>query len=761
MAALTDITMMLLVIHLVSFPLISAAYPFQNTSLSWEERVDDLVSRLTLDEMVLQMARTSPAPPIDRLGIKPYVWNSECLHGVVPPDGLATAFPQSIGLAASFSPDLLSDVAKAIGLEVRAKHNDYVQRGVYQEHTGLSCFSPVINIARHPLWGRNQETYGEDPFLIGELGSAYVRGLQGDHPRYVLANAGCKHFDVHGGPEDIPVSRFSFDAKVFERDWQMTFLPAFHECVKAGVYSVMCSYNRINEVPACANTRLLTDILRKEWGFDGYVVSDEGAVEFIMTSHHYTDSIVDTVASAVNAGCNLDLAFPVGDGMYIKIGDAVTAGKIKEKTVVERVKPLFYTRMRLGEFDPPELNPYANLNLSVVQSEEHRELAVKAALQSFVLFVLLKREGRVLPLDTLVNKLAVIGPFADNPSYLFGDYSPNPDKEFVVTPCKGLSNAARDTRCTPGCLTAPCTTYFSEMVKAAVTGADLIVVCLGTGVKIEAEFVDRSDLSLPGKQFQLLQDVVKYANGKPIILLLFNAGPLDIVWAVENPAIQVIVACFFPSQATGDALYRMFMNTHGVDTGNGNPGGRLPITWPRSMNQVPPMTNYTMEGRTYRYFNGDPLFPFGYGLSYGSFSYSSLVIWPSTIPACNGVKVSVTVYKLGPGGDEVTQVYMSWNNASVVVPKLQLVAFKRFYLETNGVTEVHFTIAPRMMAVYTDQWVIEPGVYTVYVGGQQPNQATKVPSNILEEKFTITDPITPLSDCKTANNKPSQGFLRK
>lgn len=274
-------------------------FPFRDPTLPWEERLDDLMARLTLKEMVLQMARggaknNGPAPPIDRLGIGPYNWNTECLRGDVEAYGWATSYPQALGLAASFSPELIYQVANATATEVRAKHNIFASLGDYRDHTGLSCFSPVLNIMRHPLWGRNQETYGEDPFLTSELAVAFVMGLQGNHPRYIKASAGCKHFDVHGGPENIPTSRLNFDAKVEERDWRMTFLPQFEACARAGTFSFMCSYNRINGVPACANKKLLTDILRGEWGFQGYVVSDEGAVELIMVGHHFTHNFLDT-----------------------------------------------------------------------------------------------------------------------------------------------------------------------------------------------------------------------------------------------------------------------------------------------------------------------------------------------------------------------------------------------------------------------------------------------------------------------------------
>ncbi|XP_006823397.1 uncharacterized protein LOC100375395 [Saccoglossus kowalevskii] len=715
-------------------------YPFQDPSLSWDDRVNDLITRLTVDEITDQMALSSPAPSIDRLGIKPYEWSTECLRGDSDA-GPATAFPQALGLAASFDFDTIFDVARTTAIEVRAKNNDYERRGEYENHKGVSCFSPVLNIARHPLWGRNQETYGEDPYLSGELARAFVHGLQGDHPRYLIANAGCKHFNVHGGPENIPVSRFSFNAKVSERDWRMTFLPAFHECVKAGTYSLMCSYNRINGVPACANSELLIDVLRKEWNFTGYIVSDAGAIENIYTRHHYRLDALETAIASVNSGCNLEL----GGGShptFLQIKNGFKLKRISNQTLMERIKPLFYTRMRLGEFDPVKMNPFKQLDLSIVLSDGHRELAVKTALKTIVL---LKNDGRTLPLKGSVNNLAVVGPLADNVDALYGDYSATPNN-YTVTPRNGLARLAGNTSYASGCDNPKCRKYDSGQVKSAVSGADMVVVCVGTGTDIESEGNDRHELALPGKQLSLLQDAVKFAGSKPVILLLFNAGPLDVSWAVENPAVQTIVACFFPAQATGDALYRMFMNT----SPESNPAGRLPMTWPRSMEQVPPMTDYTMKGRTYRYSDADPLFPFGFGLSYTLFKYYNTSASPTVIKSCDTVTIPLTVTNVGDfPGDEVMQVYISWSNASVTVPKLQLVGFRRVReIEPSASATVHFAVLPRMMAIYTTQWMIEPGVYNVYAGGQQPNQVTQgVPSNVVMTSFTIEGPSTPLNKC--------------
>ncbi len=369
-----------------------STYPsFQDPSLPWSDRVDDLIGRLTIEELMPQTMAIygSHVPAIDRLGIKPYVWISECLRGQAMTN--TTSLPQGIGLAAAFSPEFTFNISEAVSYEVRAHWNENVKQGKYEDFKGLSCFSPVINIMRHLLWGRNQEIYREDPYLSSVLVKSFVKGLQGDHPRYVRANAGCKYFDVYVGPENITISRWTFDAKVSTHDWRMTFLPSFKACVEAGTYSIMCSYNSINGIPACANKQLLTAIARKEWGFTGYIVSDAGAVNNIMKDHHYLNNSVDTVTACMKAGCNLEL----GSTFFKSFTDSITQGKLTEKEVHDNMKPLFYTHMRLGEFDPIQMNPYNTINISVLQSHHHRNIFVSAALQTFVL---MKNLGNVLPI---------------------------------------------------------------------------------------------------------------------------------------------------------------------------------------------------------------------------------------------------------------------------------------------------------------------------------------------------------------------------
>ncbi|KAK3600409.1 hypothetical protein CHS0354_026642 [Potamilus streckersoni] len=713
-------------------------FPFRNVSLPWDVRVDDLVKRLTLNEVMFQMAKGGagpkggPAPAIERLNISPYQWSTECLRGDADA-GKATAFPQALGLAAAFSPSLIRTIAEAVSIEVRAKNLDYTKHGDYGDHTGLSCFSPVINIMRHPLWGRSQETYGEDPYLTGVYAANFVQGLQGDDPRYIRANAGCKHFDVHGGPENIPQSRFSFDAKVSMRDWRLTFLPAFRSCVQAGTYSLMCSYNSINGVPSCANEMLLTDILRKEWGFTGYVVSDEVAIENIIYWHKYLNNSVDTVTACVNAGCNLELSWNNPQPVYLSIVDAVKQGKLSEDMVRERVKPLFYTRMRLGEFDPPAMNPYSQYNLSYIQSPEHRQLAVNAAMKTFVL---LKNDNNLLPLVKTFGSISIVGPMADNLEQLFGDYHAQIDPWFSTTPLEGLSKLADKVIYAAGCNDNRCKEYSSGDIQNAVRGTQLVIVCLGTGDELESEGNDRSSMELPSNQTQLMYDVIKYSSGTPIILILFNAGPVNITLFDEDPRVPAILECFFPAQATGEALYNVLTNTGA----GANPAARLPYTWYKTADQIPNMTDYTMTGRTYRYFIGDPLYPFGYGLSYAMFHYYYLS-YPTSIEAGTPLVLNGMVDNIADfDGEEVVQVYIWWLNTQEQMPQRQLAGFDRFFIPKQTSLNFNFTIQPDTMAVWTDEkgFVIEPGTIGLSVGGQQPGQKKVVKSNVITGKFTVT-----------------------
>nr|XP_060641711.1 uncharacterized protein LOC132781454 [Anolis sagrei ordinatus] len=593
-------------------------FPFRNPTLPWEERLDDLINRLTLEEMVLQMARggagpNGPAPPIERLGIGPFNWNTECLRGDVEAPAWATAFPQALGLAASF---------------------------------------------RYPSFRNTADGHPSERNNVCAL------------------------------------------CQVEERDWRMTFLPQFEACVQAGTFSFMCSYNRINGVPACANKKLLTDILRGEWGFQGYVVSDEGAIELIMVGHHFTQSFLETAIASVNAGCNLELAYLMKANVFTYIGEAVAKGNISLETVKARVRPLFRTRMRLGEFDPPAMNPYNALGLGDVATEAHRQLALCAAVQSFVL---LKNQQGILPLKAQ-------------------DVS---DKTFAVSEISQHSLLNK------------------KAIRDKIFEMDAIDN-LRTRTDLESEGLDRTDLALPGHQLELLQDAVAWAAGRPVILLLFNAGPLDVSWAKANDGVGAILACFFPAQATGLAIAKVLVGADGT-----NPAGRLPATWPASMNQVPPMENYTMAGRTYRYYGDEaPLYPFGYGLSFTTFQYSDLILGADVLPICENLTVSVVVKNIGSrDGEEVVQLYLRWGKASVPVPRWQLVGFQRVLVPQGQAVKVPFLLSFSQRAVWAGEWQLEPGTFTLFVGGQQPFQETRAPSNILQADFTVSGSTRKRSQC--------------
>ncbi|XP_070188990.1 uncharacterized protein [Littorina saxatilis] len=714
-------------------------YPFRNVSLPWDERVDDIVKRLTVEEMQEQMGRGGagvlggPAPAIPRLGIGPYEWDSECLRGDVQAPGSATAFPQALGLSAAFSTDLMFRVAEATGVEVRGKHNDFVKQGNYGWHTSASCFAPMINIMRDGRWGRNQELFGEDPLLAGAYAAAYVKGLQGNDTRYVRASSGCKVVIAYSGPDNIPVSRLGFNAIVSEEDLRMTLLPPFRTCVEAGTYNLMCSYNRVNGVPSCANKRLLTDIIRGEWGFKGYVISDQGAIENIINYHHYLNNSVDTVAACVNAGCNLELSSNLSKPVFFYLADAVKQGKVTEDTVRERVRPLFYTRMRLGEFDPPEMNAYSKLSNADVLTAEHKALAVEAAMKSFVL---LKNNGilplRGMPFDTI----GVVGPFA-NTTQITGDYSPYAPDSVKTTVLQAVSGMARNVQFAQGCdqVNDGCPSFDTPSVMEALAHTDINFVALGLGVKGESESNDRPDTELTGMQRQLLQVAIDNTKTTPIVLLLFNAGPVNITFADRDPRVAAILELFYPAQAAGDALRHVLLN----DVKGAVPAGRLPYTWPLLLSQLPPMVNYSMQGRTYRYFEGEPLYPFGYGLSYTTFEYSDLTA-PVLVSAGQSLKASIQLTNTGTlDAEEVVQVYIRWRDATLPAPKLQLAWFDRVCVAAGQRLIVSFNIEPRIMALWVNNgWFVKPGMMDLFCGGQQPFQTRNASSNVVSSSFKIT-----------------------
>lgn len=692
--------------------------PFMNPGLPVEARVDDLVSRMTLDEKVAQMLYNAPSIP--RLGVPEYNWWNECLHGVARA-GVATVFPQAIGMAASFNTELLHRVAVAISDEARAKHHEFARRGDRSIYKGLTEWSPNVNIFRDPRWGRGQETYGEDPYLTSRMGVAFVQGLQGDDPVYLKTVATPKHYAVHSGPESM---RHHFDAKASAKDLRETYLPAFHACIKeAKAYSIMGAYNRTNGEPCCASETLLQKILRDEWQFEGFVVSDCGAIRDIYAHHKVVDTPEEAAALAVRAGCDLNC----GSAYQALIG-AVEQGLITEQEIDVAVKRLFKARFLLGMFDPPERVPYASIPYEVNGSDEHRALALEMARQSIVL---LKNEGAMLPLSKELGSVAVIGPNAYNIDVLVGNYFGTPAKP--VTPLEGIrQKVSSKTKViySPGCELvgkndywgARATKGFAEALAAAER-ADVTILCLGLSPKLEGEEGDaaasdgggdRVDLGLPAVQQALLEAVC--ATGKPVVLVLFGGSPVSVTYAQEN--VPAILEAWYPGEEGGTAIADILF-------GDYSPSGRLPITFVKSLDQLPPFTDYSMKGRTYRYMEAEPLYPFGYGLSYTSFEYSSPVLSSTTIEAGSDLVVSFTVQNVGAmEGAEVAQVYLEDLQSSVERPIRELVGFCRINLAPGEKKGLAFTIKARQMALINEEGkcVLEPGRFGISVGGSQPDE---------------------------------------
>ena len=826
--------------------------PYQNTSLPISKRVDDLVSRMTLDEKVSQMVYTASA--IKRLSIPEYNWWNEGLHGVAR-NGLATVFPQAIGLAATWDVNLMHNVANAISDEARAKYNRDSKRGERGIYQGLTFWSPNINIFRDPRWGRGMETYGEDPYLTGELGEAFVKGMQGDNPKYFKTIATPKHFAVHSGPELL---RHSFNVEVSNYDLRETYLAAFKKCIVDGkAYSIMCAYNSFRNFPCCGNNELLQKILRDEWGFKGFVVSDCGAIDDMWRDggHNYVKTSEEAAAKGVDAGTDLNC----GD-RFLNLNKSIQEGLIDTTKINQSVKRLFTARFKLGMFDPADDVSYNKISYNVVNSEENRQLALTAARESIVL---LKNEYHLLPLSKNIKKVAVIGLNANDVEVLCGNYNGTP--KAPVTPLRGIINKVGKTAkvvyeqgCDlannmPSFTVIPSKYLFTSIeydkqnglnaeyfnnnefkgkplhtridkqidfqwwdgapypefrhnnfgvrwtgyiippktgdyyiggygfnaariylndslivnfsanhnpVKSykkfhlygeepykitvefyernryammqliwsfvditmeykaidAVQNSDVAVMFLGLSPRLEGEEMDvdvpgfkggdRVRIDLPDTQQRLLRYI--QATGKPIVLVLVNGSALAINWSEEN--IPAIIESWYGGEEAGTAIADVLF-------GDYNPGGKLPVTFYKSTDQLPPFTNYDMKGRTYRYFEGDPLFPFGYGLSYTTFGFSNLKLGKNVIRQDEGVSVKIDVKNTGVvRGDEVVQLYVKNPNDDKEIKALK--GFKRISLDPGETKTVEFNLGKEALQSYEEGkgFVVGTGDYTIYAG---------------------------------------------
>ncbi len=831
--------------------------PYQDTGLSFEARAADLVRRMTLEEKVSQM--TDVAPAVERLGVPAYNWWNEALHGVAR-SGLATVFPQAIGLAATWNDSLVFRMATVISDEARAKHHDHARRDERQRYQGLTFWSPNINLFRDPRWGRGQETYGEDPFLAGRLAVQFVRGMQGDDPVYLKTVSTVKHYAVHSGAEP---DRHFFDAWVSERDLHESYLPQFEAGVReGGARSVMCAYSRLYGDPACGSPLLLDSILRGAWGFRGYVVSDCGAIDDIYLRHRVMASAAEAAALGVRTGTDLDCG-----RVYPSLVDAVRRGLLPEAAIDTAVTRLFLARFQLGMFDPPARVRWARIPLSVVDQPSHRALALEAARQTLVL---LKNAGGLLPLRKDLGTIAVIGPNADQWRMLLGNYNGMPADP--VTPLRGIREAvgprtrvlyargadladglpvlesvppsvlaradgrpgldvayfgSRTMRGAPlfrgadsalnadwgagaprpdmnvddfgvrwtatfrpphtgvyrlalvgtvkfqlylddslvvqsvyathdgefpdprfaqsdtlrlqagrsyrlrvdgeesygeaqlQLLWAPPHELLAGEAVAAARQADVVVMFLGITPRMEGEQMpvrldgfaggDRTSLDLPAPQERLLESVV--ATGKPVVLVLLNGSALAVNWAQDH--VPAILEAWYPGQAAGTAIAEALF-------GDYNPGGRLPVTFYRSAGDLPPFYDYAMAGRTYRFFGGVPLYPFGFGLSYTTFGYDHLRVSADTVRAGDTVTVSVDVTNTGSrAGDEVVQLYVRHLGSAVARPLRDLRGFRRVALRPGETRTVTIPLATSTLAYWdpaTHGWTMESEPVALEVG---------------------------------------------
>ncbi|MEQ9301473.1 MAG: glycoside hydrolase family 3 C-terminal domain-containing protein [Cyclobacteriaceae bacterium] len=709
-------TLILLLSMTLGLSPLQAQPTYLDTSADLDTRVKDLIGRLTLQEKVDQMLMNTPAIP--RLNIPPYDYWNEALHGVGR-SGKATIFPQAIGLAATFDSELVYRVSSAVSDEARALHNAAKAAGNYNRYSGLTFWTPNVNIFRDPRWGRGQETYGEDPYLTSALGVSFVKGLQGDDPSYLKTAACAKHFAVHSGPEKL---RHEFDAVVSQKDLFETYLPAFESLVDAGVESVMCAYNRTNGEPCCASNYLLSEILFDQWKFEGHVVSDCWALVdlYAENGHGTVETQAEAAALALKSGVNVNC----GD-TYPALIEAVELGLVEEALIDERLLPLLRTRFKLGMFDPEEDNPYSAIPSEVIDSEEHRALAYEAAVKSMVL---LKNNG-ILPLKNDLSRYYVVGPNAASIDALLGNYfGVNPN---IVTFLEGITDrvaVSSQVQYSPGTTLDRPNVNPVDWSSGEAAVADVTIVAMGLTRHIEGEegesisspyFGDRLDYDIPENQLDYLKKI-KGEHGKPVIAVVTGGSPMNLT-EVHEIADAVIMA-WYPGEEAGHALADILFGTV-------SPSGRLPITFPKSLDQLPAYEDYSMEGRTYRYMTKEPMYPFGYGLSYTEFSYSDISLTASSIKKGQTIEVSCTVTNTGDhASQEVVQLYITDEEASVAAPLFSLKGVQSIKLAPGENQKVVFTITSDMLELIDEQGaaIIEKGDFTIAVGGSLPTDRALV-----------------------------------
>lgn len=682
----------------------------------YRKRAQELVAQMTLEEKVSQTLYNAPA--IERLGIPAYNWWNEALHGVARA-GTATVFPQAIGVAATFDEDLAGAMAEVIAEEGRAKYNAQKKAGDRDIYKGLTFWAPNVNIFRDPRWGRGQETYGEDPYLTSRLGVRFVEGLQGDDPGYMKTAACAKHFAVHSGPESL---RHSFDAKASKQDMYETYLPAFKACVQeAKVEAVMGAYNRTNGEPCCGSKTLLQDILRDEWGFEGHVVSDCWAVMDFHENHKITKSEKESAAMAMNNGCDLNCGCA-----FRSLRDAVKGGYVEESRLDEAVTRLMETRLKLGMFEEEGTVPFDSISYDRVDTPQNRALNLKIAEKSLVL---LKNENNLLPLDLeKIGAIGVIGPNAASRKALVGNYEGTASR--YVTVLEGIQDYVGDRArvfYSEGCplygdKTSGLTAAGDRLseVKAVCEASDVVVAVMGLDADIEGEqgdagneFAsgDKPDLNFPGLQPEVLR--IAAESGKPVILVSLTGSAMAFAW--EDAHIPAILQAWYPGAQGGHAVARVLF-------GESCPEGKLPVTFYRTMEELPEFTDYSMKGRTYRYMQQDALYPFGYGLSYTRFELGEAKALQENIEAGGCVQLDVSIQNTGAmAGGQTVQVYVKALREGT--PNPQLKGLKKVFLKPGEETRVTIFLPDTAFALYDEEGrrMLEAGEYAVFVGMQQPD----------------------------------------
>ncbi len=682
----------------------SIKYKWQDISLSLEDRAEALINELTLEEKASQMLDV--CPPIERLGIPEYNWWNEALHGVAR-NGRATVFPQAIAFGATFDEELIQRVGTAISDEARAKYNEAIKIGNRSRYAGLTFWSPNVNIFRDPRWGRGQETYGEDPYLTSRIGVSFVKGLQGEHPKYMKAAACAKHYAVHSGPEEL---RHEFDAVVSKKDLFETYLPAFKSLVQeAKVEGVMGAYNRTLGVPCCGSPYLLQDILRKDWGFKGYIVSDCWALEDFHKYHKVTKTPEESAALALKSGTNVNCGI-----VYYKLKNALDQGLITEELLNTRLKENLVTRFKLGLFDPIGSNPYDTIKANVIDSEKHRQIAREVAQKSIVL---LKNKNNVLPLKKNIRTAYIVGPNASNEEVLLGNYyGVTSNTQTILDGIVGKVSPGTSINYKSGVLpfrenVNPIDWSTGEAKKADVCIAVMGISGLFEGEEGEAiassEKGDKTSLKLPKNQIDYIKKLKKDST-KPLVLVLTGGSPIAIP-EIHDLA-DAILFVWYPGEEGGNAVADVLF-------GDIAPSGRLPITFPKSVDQLPPYDNYDMKGRTYKYMKKEPLYPFGFGLSYTTFQYQNLNV--------NTKNVTIEVTNSGKTeSEEVIQLYVSSPLAGSKDPIYNLKMFKRETFKPEETKTITFELNEDFFNQFNDQGeeVIRSGAYTIYVGGSLPSQ---------------------------------------